>query len=374
MSYEKYVTSGVDFYELLSLSENPTQKELDSRWRKFARLHHSDKVGDDAANAERFLLGKVAYEILSDPSSRALYDSTRQARQAKQRQNDLLKGKRKSLAEDLVAREKGFKRSRTEEENNEEKLARELRRLAGESQRLKREREEALKRESEKEAEVVVLPVESPSAQNSVSEIDRTILVRWLQEDSGESIGEDEITKVFSAFGTIDHARLLKPKDMRIGTKHKKLPTSRCMIQYASVLGAFTAIEDIHKQKGTEAFYVSWAGNKEPEFINGIQSSGTEAGFDPSTPAQNRPHANPTSFLNMNSNPVTPTPSTDGHNFRKMPSFSFSPATNMHKTSPLTKSQETNSPSLEEMTMIRLKNAEKKRLADEIRRQEEAAA
>jgi len=63
-----------------------------------------------------------------------------------------------------------------------------------------------------------------------------------------------------------------------------------------------------------------------------------------------------------------------GDDLRKMPSFSsFSATSNTPKSSPFIKSLGINSPSLEEMTMIRLKNAERRRLADEVRRQDDEA-
>lgn len=392
-----YATSDTDFYELLGITFENSQKDLDRAWRKTALKYHPDKVtGDPAAKEaarQKFHLAQVGYDLLSDPTTKALYDNTRAARLQKKRQNELFEGKRRQMKDDLEARERGVKRARTEEEDNEIKLERELRRLAEDGKRLRKEREEALRKDVQQEAvhgndhpsspaQSGVTPSSGGSkAQTQVSEIDRTVKVRWARDGPGESIGEDYIKKLFSTLGRIEGVHLLNPKPMRIGKKNKKQLASICMIQYASVVGAHAAVEDFPKQTGTEwAVFdsVSWAANKEPDFISGYQNGGSEAGSAPSTPLSNASKTNRSAFFNLNSNPSTPLPAVNGSGDRlqKMPSFSSfsSSKLNTPHGSPLGTSLGVSSPSLEEMTMIRLRNAEKKRLADEIRRQDEEAA
>ena len=388
-----YATSNTDFYELLGISFENSQKDLDRAWRKTALKYHPDKVGNDPVAKERFHFAQIGYDLLSDPKAKALYDTTRAARLQKKRQNELFEGKRRQMKDDLEARERGVKRARTEEEDNEEKLERELRRLAEDGKRRRKEREENLRKEMQKEAAIekadtgrgpapdrLQFTNDSSAGSYDVSEIDRTVKIRWPREGPGESVGHDRLVKQFSAFGKIDSAHLMNPKMLKMGNKHKKRLASVCMMQYASVVGAHAAVEDFPKQKGPEWEIfdsVHWASNKEPEFINGYHSGGSEAGSAPSTPARNGTRASPSDFLNRTSSPATPfSPSNEGSNGpRKMPSFSaFSPAVSAAPKVPsFGKSLGANSPSLEEMTMIRLKNAEKKRLADEIRRQDEEA-
>ena len=391
---KNYATSDTDFYELLGITFENSQKDLDRAWRKTALKYHPDKVGNDSIAKDRFHLAQIGYDLLSDPTTKALYDNTRTARLQRKRQNELFEGKRRQMKDDLEARERGVKRARTEEEDNEEKLERELRRLAEDGKRRRKQREEALRKDVQKEPEVGESNAgRSPASegvnsnnvnlngQTGVSEIDRTVKVRWVRDGPGELIGHYQIMKLFSTFGKIETAHLLNPKMLRMGKKHKKQLASICMIQYASVVGAHAAVEDFHKQKGPEWEVfdsVNWAANREPEFINGYQSGGSEAGSAPSTPVRNGIRASTSASLDMNSNPSTPMSQIKGggDSLRKMPSFSSfsSAASNTLKASPFGKSLGVNSPSLEEMTMIRLKNAEKKRLADEIRRQDEEAA
>ena len=140
---------------------------------------------------------------------------------------------------------------------------------------------------------------------------------------------------------------------------------------------------DFPKQEGSEwkAFdSVFWAANKEPDSINANQSIRDSPGSAPSTPDPNRSTRHPVD-MQRGSIPSTPTatPQANANGLKSKPSFaSFSAAvTSTPKGSPVAKGLGMNSPSLEELTMIRLKNAEKKRLAAEIERQdaeEDAAA
>lgn len=385
---KSYATSDTDFYELLGLTFENSQKDLDRAWRKTALKYHPDKVKPtDTEAKEKFHLAQIGFDLLSDPTTKALYDNTRTARSQKKRQNELFEGKRRQMKDDLEARERGVKRARDEDLENEEKLVRELRRLAEDGKRRRQEREDALKKDVQREAEEG--EQENPKSpakdslnqssgnlkeQSGVSELDRTVKVRWLRAERGELIGQDEIVKLFSTFGKIESAHLLNPKMLRMGKKNKKQLASVCMIQYVSVVGAHEAVEDFPRKRGLEWTIfdsVTWAANKEPEFISGYRSSGSDASSAPSTPAHNAPRTSGAAFLNMGSRPSTPAGQTNGDGLRKMPSFSSFIST--PNGSPFGKSLAVKSPSLEEMTMIRLKNAEKKRLADEIQRQDEEA-
>ena len=349
-----------DYYELLGLTaEDTNPTSLARAWRLYALKNHPDKVG--VAGAERFILGKQAHAVLSDVSARAAYDAVRSARRAKARQNELFEGKRRQMKDDLEAREKGFKRARTEDDN-EERLERELRRLAEDGKRRRKEREEALKEDVNTET-AGRQGDELPTVQEDVSEINRTIKVRYRPT---ESFGQDQVLPRLSSFGKIETLQILNAST----SKNKK--KRACMVVYESIVGAFSAVEDFKEQQWPGFESVTWALNKEPDIISSYASGFSEAGSTPSTPARSRSTTSGIDFLNMNSKPSTPAAAANGEGLKKMPSFSSFAST--PRGSPFGKSLGVNSPSLEEMTMIRLKNAEKKRLADEIQRQDDEAA
>ena len=385
---KNYATSDIDFYDLLGVTFETSQKDIDRAWRRTALKYHPDKVGNDPVAKEKFHLAQIGYDLLSDPASKSLYDNARTARLQRKRQNDLFEGRRRQMKDDLEARERGIKRPREEDEGDEEKLEREIRRLAEDGKRRRKEREDALRKELQQESENANVAPNTPGssnghadgtamAQSTVSEIDRTVKIRWPVDSEGGSMTADEVKNIFSVFGPIESADLLNPKMLRLGKKQKKQLAVVCMIQYKSVVGAHAAVEDFSKQDGPEWRIfdsVFWAANKEPDFITAHQGSRLATDSAPATPSQDGRTKSTYAFSASDSQASTPagSPKMDGNGLKKMPSFaSFSPAAfNTPKGSPFGKGLGANSPSLEEMTMIRLKNAEKKRLAAEIERQD----
>ncbi|MCJ1228078.1 hypothetical protein MMC12_004739 [Toensbergia leucococca] len=388
---KNYATSDTDFYTLLGITFETSQRDIDRAWRKTALKYHPDKVGNDPVAKEKFHLAQIGYDLLSDPSIKVLYDNARTARLQKKRQNELFEGKRRRMKEDLEAREKGFKHGRDEEEDDEELFQRKIRRLAEDGKRRRKEREDMLKKDLQKEADASNGTPER-NAQSSfanhgngastpVSEIDRTVRVRWPREGLGESLNKERLVVLFSEFGKVENSFLLKDKKLRIGEKRQKKLIATGVIVFASVVGAHAAVEDVKKLHGAEWDIIDsvfWAANKEPELINGFQPHDDETGSTPSTPASNGNSTPHSSFLNMENQFSTPTPSPRlaGDGLRKAPSFSSfsSAAFSTPKSSPFGKGVGVDSPSLEEITMIRLKNAEKKRLAAEIEKMDEEAA
>ncbi len=69
------------YYEILELSPTATQTEITAGYRKLAARYHPDKhQGNDLADLaqEKFTTINEAFETLSDPAKRGLYDRKRQ--------------------------------------------------------------------------------------------------------------------------------------------------------------------------------------------------------------------------------------------------------------------------------------------------------
>ncbi|KAF2762567.1 DnaJ-domain-containing protein [Pseudovirgaria hyperparasitica] len=270
---KQHATSTHDFYELLGVSYETSEADIKRAYRKTSLKYHPDKNPGNLNIVEKFHLIGIARDVLLNPEAKALHDKTRIARIQKQRQNDLLEGKRRTMKEDLERRESGFKRKRAEEEDELEQQERDLRRLAEEGRRKRMQMEHDRKKRDEEDASIIEQPPNTHTPQQAQApEIERRIFVRFLREGAGLTYEEKSITDMFSRFGRIEHAFVLREKKTRLaGEKHKKL-VATAAITFGSAFSALSALED--GKALSELFVDISAGNV----------ARTELGAAPSTP------------------------------------------------------------------------------------------
>lgn len=63
-----------DYYQILGVSKNASEKEIKRAYRKLAQQYHPDKNRGDKTAEEKFKDINEAYEVLSDPEKRQKYD------------------------------------------------------------------------------------------------------------------------------------------------------------------------------------------------------------------------------------------------------------------------------------------------------------
>lgn len=63
-----------DYYEVLGVPRDASQEDIKAAFRKLARQYHPDVNKGDPDAEEKFKLINEAYQVLSDPESRAVYD------------------------------------------------------------------------------------------------------------------------------------------------------------------------------------------------------------------------------------------------------------------------------------------------------------
>ncbi|MEM1348146.1 MAG: DnaJ C-terminal domain-containing protein [Myxococcota bacterium] len=66
--------SYTELYDLLGVAQSAATREIKSAFRRLARTHHPDLNPGDEDASERFIEIVAAFEVLSDPARRSLYD------------------------------------------------------------------------------------------------------------------------------------------------------------------------------------------------------------------------------------------------------------------------------------------------------------
>jgi len=72
--YRVFAMAKRDYYDVLGVSRTSGADEIKKSYRKLALQHHPDRNKGDKGAEEKFKEAAEAYEVLSDPEKRQLYD------------------------------------------------------------------------------------------------------------------------------------------------------------------------------------------------------------------------------------------------------------------------------------------------------------
>ena len=78
-----------DYYEVLGIGKNADQPEIKKAYRKLAKKYHPDSNSGNAQAAEMFKEITEAYNVLSDPEKKKLYDQNLSGREFEQKVKEL---------------------------------------------------------------------------------------------------------------------------------------------------------------------------------------------------------------------------------------------------------------------------------------------
>lgn len=396
-----HAASDQDFYALLDVSPAATLSEIKRQYRRTALKYHPDKIANPTpADIDKFHTLQIAHDVLTDADVKQLYDNAREARLRKQRERDMLDSARRSMVEDLEKRERagaaaqrGVKRSWMEENDAEAKLAAEIERIAQDGRRRRKEAQEKLQRELDEEQKVIEREEEEKrkaadrssqrvdrSQETNVSELERSVKVRWVREGRGVELEAEGLRGLFAPFGTVEAIVVLKDKRKKLEGKKGKVTLATGMIVFTSIVSAHAAVLDgekkIRSADGDWAIIdsVSWASGDGPDLGAAAGSVSKEQDSCPSTstPDTSKPPAVPAfNFPGLKSAP----------NSGKTPSFgSFGSAAASMKPSASSfnaSARPAGMPSFQDEVLMKMKAAqrekERKALEEELAREDEAA-
>ncbi|KAJ5489018.1 hypothetical protein N7539_003908 [Penicillium diatomitis] len=402
-----HAASNQDFYALLDLSPAANESEIRRAYRRTALKYHPDKIANPTdADIDKFHLLQIANDVLSDPAIRQLYDNAREARMRKQRERDQMDAAKRKMREDLEARERagtataqqGVKRSwgvPGGEEDAEAKLQREIERIAEDGRRRRREATDKMKRDLEEEQRKLQAEEEearkaadrssqrvdrSRDGGTNVPELERSVKVRWVREGQGADWDAESLKSLCAPFGAIDGAFVMKDKRARVEGKKGKVTYGLGVVVFKSIVSTQAAVLDgekkILRKEGDWALVdsVTYSSGAAPDLGFSTAGQPEVSTAKTTTDATNEPFktsAKPAfSFAGLK--PGVPSSG-------KAPSFGSFPTAggNAPKASSFNPSAASSTPSLQEITMMRLKNAqrekERKALEEQLVREDKAA-
>ena len=264
---KQHITSSHDFYALLNVPSTASDSEIRSGWRKTALKHHPDKVGATPETLEKFHLLQIAFDVLSDESTKEQYDNARRAREQKAQRSSAYDDQRRAMIDKLERGERDAKRKRGELDEEEDKFQKELARLAADGKRRREERTAKMRQEALEEerrwAEASAPPTPAPVSNAPITDLERSVTLRFMRDEKTAHLDRDAVQDLFSHFGSVEHT-LLRDKKRKIADEKHKILYCSGLIVFSSIMGAHAAVADWPKLKEKDARYaifeeVDWA-------------------------------------------------------------------------------------------------------------------
>ncbi|KAH9946870.1 DnaJ-domain-containing protein [Amylocystis lapponica] len=354
-------------YDLLGVSLESTEAEIRTAYRQRSLKVHPDRNRGNPDAARKFHELNQAYELLLDPLRRMAVDAKMRVKEARKARFANYDAKRKGLVDELEERERAFKKSRVEKQQQEKERWHENERVMEEGRKLREDREKDLRRKEKERAEAersATGELEPPA----LGSLDTTVRLKYAISARPSLTTPSSLSTILSPFGTLDESSIM------LSTKPvppKKPKRVTALVPFRQIGGAFAAVcASGRAESGLENIEVAWVEGKEPELIGWLKKMGKLGNADrpeggsqdkstaevPGTTPIPPPNRSTASVSSPASTPFSTFPST-------FPDFDSPPTANTNSST---------APGLdyESLTLMRLREAERARLEREIRERE----
>ena len=185
-----------DWYELLHVKPDATLDEIRKAFKKRTIETHPDRNQSNPKAQELFIQVRKAWEVLSDEKARAAFDAVLKVKAARLQREREMDVKRKTMRDDLFARENAFKKQRLDEERAKANFEAEMDRLKREGWRKFKEQEEERDTQAAQPATTFGT---RPAPQVDTSRT--SIKVTWNRKKM--TYDAEKLRSVFSKFGEL---------------------------------------------------------------------------------------------------------------------------------------------------------------------------
>ncbi|KAI5118484.1 hypothetical protein M0805_003516 [Coniferiporia weirii] len=348
-------------YELLNVGLESTEQEIKSAYRKLSLKVHPDRNPNNPNAAQKFHELNQAYELLLDPLRRLALTSSVRAKEARKARFSKYDQKRKNLQEELEERERAFKKQKLDKAKEARERENENERIKVAGRKLREEKEEALKKQSEAAA-VAEEQEDEVDEVPPLGQLDTAVKLKYTLSSHPTLTTASALTELLSQFGEIDTPSivlLLRPPKK---APTKPLKNGSALVPFKKIGSAFAAVcASGRKECGLEGIEITWAEGKEPPILGWLKKQGKLSAGSPTPEVSVSPPPAPDLFSKLPK-------STGSSAFSSFPeSFPSAPSPPAPQTP---QSKLSSGLDYESLTLMRLRQAERERLEREIREQE----
>ena len=196
----------VNYYDILGLSIESTEKEILKAYKKKALQCHPDKNPDNPKAVDLFLGISEALKVLTDPQAKSAFDKVLKAKEAAKLRTKAYDDKRKKFKDDLERRETAAQEDQQKDDMNAERLAAEIKRLREQGSKLLKEQQELIERQLREER----------MKQTEEESVTPKIKVKWKcsrQDHQNGGYNDEVLKRIFSKYGAVEAVLLSRKKN-----------------------------------------------------------------------------------------------------------------------------------------------------------------